>query len=219
MNSRIFIASFAVFLTIAFMVGVIFVRQGQSPVSSELAGVDPVSNSASLVRFHSPVIGPMNAPVTVVEFFDPSCEGCRAFHPHVKQLMKKYPDHVRVVIRYVLFHSGSKQVVRMLEAARSQGVFEPVLDALLQEQPRWHDDPELKAAWQAATRAGLDEKRARREMSDPSIDAILKADEVDVTEFRIKGTPTFFVNGKRLTNHTPQALLALVEQAISESAR
>ncbi len=34
-----------------------------------------------LVRMHTPIIGPQNAPVTIVEFFDPACETCRAFYP------------------------------------------------------------------------------------------------------------------------------------------
>src|SRR3546814_19849744 len=44
----------------------------------------------SLIRPHSPTIGPKNAPVTIVEFFDPSCEACRAFYPTVKGIVAKY---------------------------------------------------------------------------------------------------------------------------------
>ena len=47
-----------------------------------------ISQSEHLVRMHSPVLGPREAPVTIVEFFDPACETCRAFHPIVKDLMR-----------------------------------------------------------------------------------------------------------------------------------
>ena len=40
--------------------------------------------SERLVRMHSPVIGSREVPVTIVEFFDPVCETCRAFYPVVK---------------------------------------------------------------------------------------------------------------------------------------
>ena len=67
-----------------------------------------------LIRMHSPVFGPQSAPVTIVEFFDPACETCRAFYPIVKSLMAKYPNDVRLVIRYAPFHQGSDQVVKLL---------------------------------------------------------------------------------------------------------
>ena len=76
-----------------------------------------------LVRMHSPVFGPQAAPVTIVEFFDPACETCRAFYPIVKDLMAQYPNDVRLVIRYAPFHQGSDQVVKLLEASKSQGAY------------------------------------------------------------------------------------------------
>ncbi|MFB1030909.1 MAG: thioredoxin domain-containing protein, partial [Thauera sp.] len=80
-----------------------------------------------LVRMHTPIIGPQNAPVTIVEFFDPACETCRAFYPIVKQIMAQHPDKVRLALRYAPFHHGSDQVVKLIEAARKQGLYTPVL--------------------------------------------------------------------------------------------
>ncbi|MIL09957.1 disulfide bond formation protein DsbA, partial [Salmonella enterica subsp. enterica] len=77
-------------------------------------------DSRSLVREYSPVIGSADAPVTIVEFFDPSCEACRAFYPLVKNLLAQYPQDVRLVLRYAAFHDGSDQAVGILEAARKQ---------------------------------------------------------------------------------------------------
>ena len=97
--------------------------------------LDP-SGAEALVREHSPVMGPPDAPVTIVEFFDPSCEACRAFHPLVKNILAQYPDDVRVVFRYAAFHDGSDQAVGIIEAARRQDLFVPVLEALLEPRPR-----------------------------------------------------------------------------------
>lgn len=88
-----------------------------------------------LLRPYSPAFGPADAPVTLVEIFDSSCEACRAYHPVVQEIRRQFPAQVRVVLRYTVFHEGSDEAVRILEAARMQGKFEPVLDALLEKQP------------------------------------------------------------------------------------
>ena len=100
------------------------------PVAPELA--------EAMIRPYSPILGPADAPVTIVEFFDPACEACRAFHPIVKDIMAEHGDAVRVVIRYTPFHgAASEEAIRVLEAARMQDVYVPVLEAVLREQPRW----------------------------------------------------------------------------------
>ncbi|MBU4610339.1 thioredoxin domain-containing protein [Achromobacter sp. GG226] len=188
-----------------------------SPVAP--AAADARGAAQALVRFHSPVLGRMDAPVTIVEFFDPSCEGCRAFHPHVKALLERYPQDVRVVMRYVLFHKGSEETVRLLEAARRQNLFAPVLDAILAAQPDWHDDPAVAAAWAAAARAGLNEGQARAILQDEGISRVIQADAADVEQFGIRGTPTFYIDGQRLDRLSPEALQSAVESAIRQVSR
>jgi len=171
-----------------------------------------------LVRPYSPIFGLKAAPVTIVEFFDPSCEACRAFHPIVKQIRTEFPMTVRVVLRYTTFHKGSDEVVRILETARLQGVFEPVLEALLDAQPKWatHGEPNLGIAWDTARAAGLDVERARREMLMPEITTILNQDMADVRTAGVEKTPTFFVNGKPLPSFGARQLYDLVRTEVAD---
>lgn len=160
------------------------------PVAPELA--------EAMIRTYSPILGPEEAPVTIVEFFDPACEACRAFHPIVKDIMAEHGDAVRVVIRYTPFHGeASEEAIRVLEAARMQGVFEPVLEAILLEQPNWasHGAPAPGRLLQIAETAGLDVESARTQMLSPGVMAILNQDRADVETVGIRQTPTFFVNG------------------------
>lgn len=172
----------------------------------------------ALVRAHSPVIGRRNAPVTIVEFFDPSCEACRAFYPEVKQIMARYPNQVRLVVRYAPFHVGSEEAVRILEAGRSQGVYVPVLEAVLAQQPQWHDG-DMTSAWSAAAAAGLDVKRARATMLAPKVTALMQQDVSDGRALGVKGTPTFFVNGRPLPEFGMPQLEQLVRAEVEASRR
>jgi len=171
----------------------------------------------TLIRPYSPVLGSADAPVTIVEFFDPACETCRAFHPVVKRILGEFPGKVRVVLRYATFHKGSDEAVRILETARLQGKFEPVLEALLNAQPIWaaHGAPQLDKAWGAAMLAGLDVARAQQERLMPHIVATLNQDAADVATIGIRGTPTFFVNGKPLQEFGVRQLLDLVQSEVN----
>jgi protein-disulfide isomerase len=152
MNRRAFVLGSTALGVIAFGGGAFYVTRQRDQDAARAAAMAPVTDDAVLIRAHSPILGPVDAPVTLVEFFDPSCEACRAYHPILKQLLADFPTQLRIVLRYTTFHEGSDEVVRMLEAARRQDLFEPVLDALLEEQPGWaiHGAPALDVAWEIA---------------------------------------------------------------------
>ncbi len=183
----------------------------------------PASTLAAdgLVQQHSPTLGRADAPVTIVEFFDPACEACRAFHPVVKRILAENPETVRVVMRYTPFHGeGSEIAIAALEAAREQDLFEPVLEALLDRQREWasHDAPASSRILEIAAEAGLDREQAQLVMRSPETIGIINRDRADVETFKIRGTPTFFVNGARLTQFSPEGLNRAVERAISKAS-
>lgn len=172
-----------------------------------------------LVRFHSPIFGPTNAPVTIVEFFDPACETCRAFYPMVKELMKRYPNDVRLVLRYAPFHQGSDQVVKLLEAAKRQDKYVQVLEAILEAQPAWadHGKPNIELAFKVAEQqAGLDLAKAKADMANAAVDLALQQDIQDLTALEVTKTPTFLVNGRGLPSFGLDQLTALVAEEVAK---
>ncbi|MDD3785546.1 MAG: thioredoxin domain-containing protein [Hydrogenophaga sp.] len=186
------------------------------------AGSEPASKTDNrLVRFHSPVFGPSNAPVTIVEFFDPACETCRAFYPIVKDILKQYPNDVRLVIRYAPFHAGSDQVVKLLEAAKRQNKYQPVLEMILATQPQWadHGKPNIELAFRAAQEAGLDIAKAQADAQGSDIAAVLQQDIEDLTALEVTKTPTFFVNGRGLPSFGDQQLLSLVAEEVAKARK
>ena len=215
MNKRFVVVATAVLAIVVFAVAAVMFsgsRPGMAPPAQ------PIGQS-ELVRPHSPIIGPAEAPVTIVEFFDPACEACRAFHPIVKQILAQFPNDVRLVLRYAPFHHGSDEAVRILETARAQGKFEVILTALFDKQDEWaiHGAPDLERAWAVAGEAGLDVAVAKAVAKSPEIEAVLKQDVADITAMAVERTPTFFVNGKPLTEFGPNQLLALVQSEVNQA--
>ena len=174
-----------------------------------------------LVRMHSPVFGPQGATVTIVEFFDPACETCRAFYPLVKKLMAQYPNDVRLVIRYAPLHPGSDQVVKLLEAAKIQGKYETVFEAVLAAQPAWadHAQPNIETAFKVAEQAGLDLVKARQDIEKPGLQSLVRQDIEDLTALQVTKTPTFFVNGRSLPSFGSDQLAALVAEEVAKARK
>ncbi len=219
MNRRTVLIGASALGLAAFAGGAIVLNRRRAAEAEAIAAATPAADQALLIRPHSPSFGPADAPVTLVEFFDPSCEACRAYHPVVQEIRRQFPDQVRVVLRYTVFHEGSDEAVRILETARMQDKFEPVLDALLERQPLWavHGMPRLDVAWQIAGAAGLDLKRAESDRLFPGITGILNQDMADVEALGVRLTPTFFLNGARLETLSAESLVADVRSAV-ESA-
>lgn len=183
----------------------------------QTAALKASEQAGSMVRQHSPVIGATDAPVTIVEFFDPACEACKAFYPRVKQILAAFPRETRLVIRYTPFHrEASVEAVRLLEAARAQGKFEPMLDALLDGQRAWTGQgaKAIDRAWAIAQSAGLDVAQARQHIASGVVDTVLSQDVSDLKAIGVRATPTFFVNGKPLSSTDPEQLYELVKSEV-----
>jgi protein-disulfide isomerase len=171
---------------------------------------------ARLARADSPVLGRVDAPVTIVEFLDPACEACRAYAPVVKQILFLYPEDVRVVVRYAAFHPGSDEAIRVIEAARKQGKFAEVLGALFDRQGEWasHSGPNPARTWDIAAENGVNLARARKEPSQATVSGLLAREGEDIIALKVERTPTFYVNGRPLTEYGPQELMDLVDSEI-----
>ncbi|MDO9598192.1 MAG: thioredoxin domain-containing protein [Azoarcus sp.] len=217
MNARkLLVLGLLIVLGLAFYLGMNAYRDQTQADQEARVGVE----NSRLVRMHTPIIGPQDATVTIVEFFDPACETCRAFYPIVKEIMAQHQGRVRLALRYAPFHQGSDQVIKLLEAARRQGLYAPVLEALLAAQPAWanHAAPNLELAFKAAEDAGLDMSRARQDMESPEIRALLEQDIEDLTVLQVNKTPTFFVNGHGLPSFGPEQLARLVADEVERAS-
>lgn len=218
MNRRTLMIGASALGVAAFAGGALYVnrqRAAETAAAATEAAAAPPTEETLLIRPHSPILGPAEAPVTLVEFFDPSCEACRAFHPVIEALRKEFPTELRVVLRYTPFHKGSDEAVRILEAARMQNKFEHVLNALFEKQPDWalHDGPDLEKAWRIAGATGMDLVKGKTDGLFPGTTAVLNQDMADLTALGIEQTPTFYLDGRKLVDVSFESLQADIRAA------
>ena len=216
MNRRTLLIGASALGLVAFGGGAMLLTRRREAEAQAAAAVAPAVDEALLIRPHSPILGPTDARITLVEFFDPSCEACRAYHPVIKEILRLFPDQVRVVLRYTLFHEGSDEAARILEVARMQGKFEQVLDALLEKQPTWalHDGPQMDVAWRVAGAVGLDLQKAETDKLFPGITGTINQEMADVEALGIRQTPTFFLQGKKLEITSAEQFVEAVRLAV-----
>jgi protein-disulfide isomerase len=169
-----------------------------------------------LQRDYSPTLGPTEAKVTIIEFFDPACGTCKSFYPFVKQLMAANPGKVNLVVRYLPLHQGSDEVIQILEAARLQNLFWETLAAAYNTQSTWviNHQSDANKLWMRLGGVGLDMKQLRQDMQRSEISERIQQDLADAQQLQISKTPGFFVNDKPLIQFGAQQLQDLVESEI-----
>ena len=199
----------------------------RTSVQSERKSVAPAASNATggqLVREDSWTLGPADAPVTVVEFYDPECESCAAFAPAVKKVYNEYAGKVRLVMRYMPLHKNSMTAATFLEAAGEQGKYWQAQELLFRKQPEWGEkhgaapDPNAPKINQLfdkyAMELGLDLERASKAIQDRRFIPKIDLDKKDGQGLGVKRTPTFYVNGRELARLGEADLRALIEEEL-----
>jgi Na+/H+ antiporter NhaA len=151
---------------------------------------DPVDPERDHVR------GPSEAPITLVEYADFECPYCGQAEPIVRELLADFGD-VRYVWRHLPLrdvHPNAQFAAEAAEAAERQGAFWAMHDLLLD-----HQGALLTADLVGyAERLGLDVARFTRDLRC-HVGADRVAQDVDSADLSgVSGTPTFFLNGRRL---------------------
>ncbi|MFJ2031708.1 Na+/H+ antiporter NhaA [Streptosporangium sp. NPDC087985] len=139
--------------------------------------------------------GPVDAPVTLVEYGDFECPYCGQAEAVVRELLADLGD-VRYVWRHLPLddvHAYAQLAAEAAEAAAEQGAFWEMHDLLLDHQGALHVPDLLRYAESLE----LDVERFRDSLRD-NAGAARIAEDVDSADLSgVSGTPTFFINGRR----------------------
>jgi len=213
MNRNTLVVGAAALLLAAFAYGAHLYRGKKA---AEVAAAPP-SLPPALVREGAVELGPSDAKVVIVEFFDPACDTCAQFAPIMKSFVQDNPGKVKLVERYAPLHPGSREMVAILEAARAQDRYWQALDVMFTNQPIWasHENPQPQLIWDLLEKGGLDVAKLKVDMQAPAIGAAIAEDIADAKTMGVVQTPEFFVDGKPLPTWGLQQLKDLVRAELA----
>lgn len=159
-------------------------------------------------------VGPENAKVTIVEFFDYNCGYCKRATPWVEEAIKKYGDDVRIIFKELPILDDRTKTSRLASraalAADKQGKYKEMHLALM-EQKRLSGD----IIRGVAEEIGLDMRRYEADLADPTIDqhindTLLLANRLPA----LTGTPFFIVGDEYVSGADTDRLEQLVEAGL-----
>jgi formate-nitrite transporter family protein len=140
--------------------------------------------------------GPVDAPITLVEYGDFECPYCGMAHPVVKSIRRELGDELRFVFRHFPLaeaHPHARRAAQAAEAAGSQGRFWEMHEMLFTNQQAL-DDVDLV---RYARELDLDVERFAQELESGTYERRVRDDFRSGVRSGVNGTPTFFINGSR----------------------
>ncbi len=165
------------------------------------------------VAAEGPGRGNPDAPITIVEFSDYQCPFCQRAEPIVAEVLKRYPDQVRLVFRHFpldQIHPRARAASEASLCADEQGKFWEFHEKLFGGGGL--EEADLVAYGEAV---GLDKEKFEACVKERRYQAKVEADSLAGREAGVSGTPAFFVNGIMLSGAKPvEAFVEVIEREL-----
>jgi protein-disulfide isomerase len=202
------------------------VNYAAAPTAPTSTYVAPTTAGAVVYRVpvgSSPVRGPNDALVTLVEFADFQCPFCNRLESTMTALRAKYGSDLRIVWKNepLAFHTRAVPAAEFALEARAQkgdAAFWSIHDELYRSQTTGLDDTTLASI---ALTHGIDWPKAKIAIATNKYQTIIDADHTLGKGIGVSGTPCTFVNGRQLSGAQPQSVFetAIDEELIKARAR
>lgn len=162
-------------------------------------------------------LGPKDAKVTIVEFFDYNCGFCKTSSDWLKGVMEKYPDDVRIVFKELPILDGrtktSRNAAKAALAAARQGKYTTMHFSMMKERSLTEE-----RVFALAEKAGLDMDKLKEDMKDKELDrqledGLLLANRIP----SLTGTPFFVINDDFIAGADTRKLDEMLEAALKDS--
>jgi len=196
-------------------------------VREERKAAMPTPDPAGEVKGAEPphVRGNPNAPVILEEFGDFQCPSCGSYYPELKKIEAEFGDNLKVVFRelpLLPMHEHALLAAQAAEAAGLQGKFWEMHDKLYENQAKWVEEKDLVPVFvDYAKQIGLNPDQFMKDLNGEAVAARIFQDGKRAHSFGLKGTPSFFVNGKEAKDDQwkPEGLRQMIKDALATSGK
>lgn len=179
-----------------------------------------VSNKANDgIELVDHVKGNPDAAVTLVEYSDFQCPACAQFYKIVEEVLAEQGDNIRFEYKHfplIKPHPYAVPAAKAAEAAGQQGKFFKMHDKLFENQQIWSNSANVHSHFNKyAEEIGLDVGLFKQHMRASVIQDKITEEMNEGRELGIPGTPSFFLNGKRMEFEMYQEFVDQITSAIA----
>jgi protein-disulfide isomerase len=198
-------------ITTIFLVGVYFLTNdpSQIPEKTKDNKQPEIYEEAKTIKEYDHTKWSDDKKIVLTEYSDMECPACGAFHQYLKTIdngsdedAKKIKENVTFVYRHYPLeniHPKAKIAAIAAEAAANQDKFFPMLDILYDRAEEWSKAENTKEQFTAyAKELKLDTDQFKKDMDDPTTQQKVETHMNSGDKVKITGTPTFFLNGRKL---------------------
>jgi protein-disulfide isomerase len=151
-------------------------------------------------------LGTDNATLTIVEFSDFACPYCQQAHTILKKIVARYPGKVKIIFRDLPLHENSVDLAMGARCAGEQGKFWEMHDQLFanQDNLKGTGDDLKTVIYSLAGTLGLNAATYDNCYTNKKYLSEISQGFTDAQTLKLKGTPSWFLNGKLLTGYIPE---------------
>jgi protein-disulfide isomerase len=185
------------------------------PQAAARPQMDPNKVYAIPVGGTSAIKGPKSAPVTLVEFSDYQCPFCAQSEGLVSELLTAYPNDLRLVMKQMpltQIHANAMNASKAAVAAGKQGKFWEMHEEMFKNNRALTVD-DLK---KYAQKHELDVARFESDMNSPETAKTIEEEMAHARAADVSGTPTLFINGKRVMTRTVEGMKAMIDAELKK---
>ncbi len=178
-------------------------KQGKSRDEIVKAALTPASQyiQFDIPPGDAPSVGPKDAKVTILHYFDYQCPFCAKIAPALDQLVTDYPKDVRIYFKMhaLDIHPNAMIAAQGALAAQAQGKFLEMHKKLLANQQQLSRDNIL--GW--AKELGLNIEKFTKDLDSEAIKARIQKEGAEAQNLGATGTPASFLNGRYVSGAKP----------------